>query len=134
MKITQTFKGLSATVILDTEIFKGDFLKELIEDKIAGNRPGLAIGGGQIIYDRARDDGDKIEVFNIAGNPIQKDKVYRVTTTDYLAEGNSGLNQLAEIPDTEVDQTGILLRDAVTQYIQKMSPLKIKMDGRWQKK
>ena len=113
---------------------KGDFLKELIEDKIAGNRPGLAIGGGQIIYDRARDDGDKIEVFNIAGNPIQKDKVYRVTTTDYLAEGNSGLNQLAEIPDTEVDQTGILLRDAVTQYIQKMSPLKIKMDGRWQKK
>ncbi|MEJ2543833.1 MAG: 5'-nucleotidase [Calditrichaceae bacterium] len=105
---------------------KGDFLKDLIEGKIAGNRSGLAIGGGRIIYNREWEDGDKIEVFNIAGKPIQKNKVYRVATTDYLAEGNSGLSQLADLPQSEVDQTGILLRDAVTQYIQKMSPLKIK--------
>jgi 5'-nucleotidase/UDP-sugar diphosphatase len=111
----------------------GEFLKELIEAKIADNRSGLAIGGGQVIYDREGIDGNKIRVFKIAGESIQTDKVYRVTTTDYLAEGNSGLVQLIELPDSQVDQTGILLRDAVTQYIQKRSPLKIKMDGRWQK-
>ena len=112
---------------------RGNFLKELIEGKIAGNRSGLAIGGGQIIYDKEGQDGNKIEIFKIAGESIRGDKTYRVTTTDYLAEGNSGLSQLAELPESEVDQTGILLRDAVTQYVQKYSPLKIKVDGRWQK-
>ena len=113
---------------------RGDFLKELIESKIAGDRSGLAIGGGKVVYDRSRPDGDKIEVFNVSDDPILEDKIYRIATTDYLAEGNSGLNQLADVPESQVDQTGILLRDAVTQYIQKYSPLKIKVDGRWQKK
>jgi 2',3'-cyclic-nucleotide 2'-phosphodiesterase (5'-nucleotidase family) len=113
---------------------RGDFLKELIEGKIAGNRSGFAIGGGQVIYNRAGNNGNKIEVFKIAGEFIQPDKIYRIATTDYLAEGNSGLNQLTELPERQVDQTGILLRDAVTQYVQKYSPLKIKIDGRWQKK
>jgi len=113
---------------------RGDFLRELIEGKIMGNRSGLAIGGGQIKYDRERNDGEKITFFNISNEPIISDKMYRVATTDYLAEGNSGLSQLAELPEENVDQTGILLRDAVTEYIQQESPLKIKISGRWQKK
>ncbi|MEJ2054371.1 MAG: bifunctional UDP-sugar hydrolase/5'-nucleotidase [Calditrichaceae bacterium] len=113
---------------------QGDFLKKLIEGKIAGDRSGLAIGGGQVIYDRSRPDGDKIEVFKISGESVMPDKIYRVATTDYLAEGNSGLSELADLPETKVDRTGMLLSDAVTQYIQNHSPLKIKVDGRWQKK
>lgn len=113
---------------------RGDFLRELIEKKIMGNRSGLAIGGGQIIYERERSDGEKITTFNIEGAPLMPEKVYRVATTDYLAEGNSGLNRLAELPEENVDQTGILLRDAVTQYIQEESPLRIRISGRWQKR
>lgn len=113
---------------------EGTFLRELIEGKIKGNRSGLAIGGGQIIYDPSNEDGRKIISFDIAGTPLDPEKNYRVATTDYLAEGNSGLTQLTELPSQNVDQTGILLRDAVTQYIQRHSPLKIKTDGRWRKK
>ena len=112
----------------------GAFLKELFEDKLTGNRSGLAIGGGRLIYDRSNPDGEKITQFSIGGNAIQDDQMYRVATTDYLAEGNSGLSALASLDEEYVDQTGILLRDAVTQYIQKNTPLSIKSDGRWQKK
>ena len=113
---------------------KGEFLKQLFEDKLAGNRSGLAIGGGKLAYDRSKPDGEKITQFTIGGNPIDDNKEYRVATTDYLAEGNSGLSALASLEQEYVDQTGILLRDAVTQYIQKNTPLSIRSDGRWQKK
>ena len=113
---------------------KGEFLKQLFEDKLEGNRSGLAIGGGKIIYEKARDDGEKITTFLINGVPLDAAKMYRVATTDYLAEGNSGLKALADLNQEYVDQTGILLRDAVTQYIQKHTPLSIQTDGRWQKK
>ncbi len=91
---------------------RGDLLEELIEGKIAGNRSGLAIGGGKGIYDRERTDGKKTKVFSIDSESIQAAKVYRVTTTDYLAEGDSGLEQLIELPESQVDKTSILLRDA----------------------
>jgi len=113
---------------------KGEFLKQLFEDKLAGNRSGLAIGGGKLAYDRSKPDGEKITQFTIGGNPIDDNKEYRVATTDYLAEGNSGLSALASLEQEYVDQTGILLRDAVTQYIQKNTPLSIRSNGRWQKK
>ena len=99
--------------------------------KIKMNEWSQAASKFEIFRDKHK---DKITSFNISNKPIITDKVYRVATTDYLAEGNSGLSQLAELPEEKVDQTGILLRDAVTQYIQKESPLKIKISGRWQKK
>jgi 5'-nucleotidase / UDP-sugar diphosphatase len=113
---------------------QGSFLRQLIENRIAGNRSGLAIGGGRIFYERDRDDGDKITSFFIGQQPLDPDKTYRVATTDYLAEGNSGMADLAELPQQFVDNTGILLRDALSQYIRQQSPLRVKTDGRWQRK
>jgi 5'-nucleotidase / UDP-sugar diphosphatase len=112
----------------------GKMLKGLIESKLERNRPGLAIGGGKVVYEKAREDGHKITEFLIKGEPLDPDKMYRVAMTDYLAEGNSGLSMLEDIEEENIDRTGIMLREAVTQYIQKNAPLKIKNDGRWVKK
>jgi len=111
----------------------GKFLKKIIEDKIRGNQRGLAISGGKIVYNNTRPDGDKITEFLIDGKPLEADKMYRIATTDYLMEGNSGLSILKEIPVEKVAYTGTLLRDAVIKYIEDNSPLKIEIQGRWDK-
>ncbi len=112
----------------------GLMLRELIESKLERNRSGLAIGGGKVVYEKDAEDGEKIVEFLIKGDTIQKDKMYRVAMTDYLAEGNSGLGKLEEVGEENIARTGIMLRDAVTQYIQTNAPLRIKNDGRWVKK
>ena len=112
----------------------GNYLKSIIEEKIKGNRRGMAISGGMITYNNTLPDGERITEFLIGGEPLQADQVYRIATTDYLMEGNSGLYMLQDIPRESVAFTGILLRDAVIEYVQKNSPLQIQLEGRWSKK
>jgi 5'-nucleotidase/UDP-sugar diphosphatase len=112
----------------------GTFLKLIIEEKIKGNRRGMAISGGKITYNSTLPDGGRVTEFLVDGKPLQADQIYRVTTTDYLMEGNSGLAMLRDIPREAVAFTGILLRDAVIEYIQQNSPLQIQLEGRWNKK
>ena len=111
----------------------GAFLKLLIEEKIKGNRRGLAISGAKIVYNPNRPDGDRITEFLINGEPLRADQTYWLATTDYLMEGNSGMSMLRDIPDEAVAYTGILLREAVIEYIQQNSPLEIRLQGRWDK-
>jgi len=110
---------------------KGSFLRDLFESKLEGNRSGLAIGGGKIVFDTERPDGEKITEFMVGGEALDPDKEYFVAMSDYLAEGNSGLSMLESVPEQNIARTGILLRDAVTEYIRKHTPLNIKSDGRW---
>jgi 5'-nucleotidase/UDP-sugar diphosphatase len=112
----------------------GEYLKTVVESRIMGNRRGMAIGGGRLEYDSAREDGNKITSFQIGEYPLYPKKEYRVVVTDYLAEGNSGMDLLLQIDQANVARTGILLRDAVSEYIQSHSPLNIKLDGRWIRK
>ncbi len=111
----------------------GRFLKQILEEKLKGNRRGLAISGGKIVYNRQLPDGHRIVQFLINGKPLQADKMYRVVTTDYLMEGNSGLQILTTIPQEKVAYTGILVREAVIEYVKKHSPLRIELQGRWKK-
>ena len=74
----------------------GAFLKQVIESKITKGRNGLAIGGGKIEFDQNRPDGNKITFFMVGEHPLYPKKEYRLVTTDYLAEGNSGLDLLIQ--------------------------------------
>lgn len=51
----------------------------------------------------------------VKGQPIDKNKIYTIITLDYLAEGNDGMEVLKR--STEVTETGIILRDAMIQYL-----------------
>ncbi len=112
----------------------GEFLKQIIESKITGGRNGLAIGGGKVEFESDRPDSNKITYFSIGDHSLYPKKEYRIVTTDYLAEGNSGMSLLLEVNDANIARTGILLRDAVSEYIQKNTPLVMELDGRWQMK
>lgn len=112
----------------------GKMLKALMETSVYGSFSGLAVSGGRVVYDSARRDGDKIITFTINGKPVEKNRMYKIATTTYLAEGNSGMTKLAFLPEDRFFNTGILIRDAVANYIKTNSPLNITIDGRWKKK
>jgi len=110
---------------------KGSLLKNLLEGSVRGNYAGLAIGGGKIIYKKDLPDGHKITRFEVHGRPLDPNKMYRVATTEYLADGNYGMTKLAFLPESQFKHTKVTVPQAVVGYIKEHSPLAIENDGRW---
>ncbi len=109
----------------------GQFLKDLIEDKVAYGGSGMYVGGMKVRVDRSRPKGERVVSLEIGGKPYEPDKQYRLVTTDYLLEGNSGMEKLAALRDQAAVESGVFMREAVVEYIGQFSPLHPKMDGRF---
>ncbi|MBN2426539.1 MAG: bifunctional metallophosphatase/5'-nucleotidase [Calditrichaceae bacterium] len=109
----------------------GQLLKDIIESSVAGYYSGLAIGGGQIVIDKNRRSGDRVVEFTINGKTIEPERNYRLATTEYLAEGNYGMDKLTFLADDHFSYTDKRVRDAVKEYVIKYTPLTIAIDGRW---
>lgn len=117
---------------LGVVIVTGQFMKDLIEDKVAYGGSGLYVSGMRVKIDRNRPQGDRVVSFEIDGQPYVPDKEYRLVTTDYLLEGNSGMSKLAALRDQAAVESGIYMRESLIDYIKEFSPLEPKLDGRWQ--
>ena len=91
----------------------GRFMKELIEDKVAYGGSGLYASGHargdrpRQAARRARDDAWKS-----AASPASPIRDYRLVTTDYLLEGNSGMEKLVSLRDQAAVESGVYMRDA----------------------
>lgn len=109
----------------------GRLIKQILEAKVRGGSRGLAVSGARVVVNKSLPDRQRVVWVEVGGQPLDPDRTYRVATTDYLMEGNSGLGMLAQIPREQVAYTGILLREAVIEYIRRNSPLEIRTDGRW---
>jgi 5'-nucleotidase/UDP-sugar diphosphatase len=109
----------------------GSFLRELFEDKLVYGGSGLFVSGIQVVVDRNRLPGNRITVFKIGGQDVEPDRLYRVITIDYLLEGNSGMTKLTAYESQAGADTGILMRDAIAEYVLTHSPLNPRLDGRW---
>lgn len=57
----------------------------------------------------------KLKSATVKGQPVDKNKVYTITTLDYLADGNDGLEAFKN--SLEVIDSGITLRDAMMKYV-----------------
>jgi 5'-nucleotidase/UDP-sugar diphosphatase len=110
---------------------KGDFVKTLMESKLQRPGSGLYISGGKVVVNPSAPQGQRVVQFDIGGEPLNPDRVYKVITTDYLLQGNSGMDLLATVPETKTTYTGALMRGAVEEYITRNSPIKARLDGRW---
>ncbi len=64
----------------------------------------------------------------INGLPIKRDKTYRIATIDYLAEGNDGMNALKTAVERE--DTKLLMRDMLKDYIKAQTAAGMKLDAR----
>ncbi len=72
-------------------------------------------------FDPDAERGEHITSVTIDGEPIDLDGEYRIGTFSFLAEGGDNFTTFAEA--TDVQQTGLLDRDAWMSYIAQSSPL-----------
>jgi len=111
----------------------GKFLKDIIEMRVSGSRAGLRTAGIKVVVNRTRPDYDRISELYIGGEPWQADKIYRVTTTDFLLQGNAGLTMLTTIPQDKITRYETELRNVIVDYIRLNSPVTAKIDDRWKR-
>jgi 2',3'-cyclic-nucleotide 2'-phosphodiesterase/3'-nucleotidase len=88
----------------------------------------LYVSGVRFRKDESRPPGERIEIVS----DLDPQRTYRVAVNNYMAQGGAGMASLLEIQGAE--DTGVLLRDVLADYIQKQSqagvPVKAEIDGR----
>ena len=95
---------------------------------------GIAQSGAKVTVDPDAPEGERVRELLIGGNPVHPDSLYKVCTTDYLLEGNSGLGFLAEIDPDQVYFTQTIDRVALMHYLEKHSPVAPRADDRWRER
>ena len=104
---------------------KGDRLYELLQ-YFAG------MGGEGVSGLRMDIEKGNATNITVGGKPLDMDKLYSITTNDYLAGGNDKMIQLAEY--VKRVNTGIKVRDMLLDYIKgetsKGNKIQSKLDGR----
>jgi 5'-nucleotidase len=106
----------------------------IFERKSSRGSSGIAFSGAKVVVDPDAPFGSRVLELIIAGQPLDLDRTYRVVTTDYLMEGNSGLDFLAQIDPDTCDYTMQLVRNALTQCLEANSPVRPIVDDRWREK
>ncbi|MCF0197786.1 MAG: 5'-nucleotidase C-terminal domain-containing protein [Bacteroidaceae bacterium] len=108
---------------LNVLYFKGDALLELMND--------IASTGGEGVSRevRMRITADKKLVdVTVSGQPIDPERIYRVATLDYLAEGNDGLVSMKKAQ--QVKGSDLMTRDCMVNNIQRKGVITSQMEGR----
>lgn len=111
----------------------GEFLRRIIETRVEGSRAGLIVAGVNVIYSKKRPNFDRVTSLKIGGKPWDPNKIYTVVTTDFLMQGNAGLNMLMQVPEEDITYHQINLRDAIVHYFKENSPVNTKIDDRWER-
>lgn len=89
----------------------------------------IPISGLKFGFDKNRSEGSRLIFAELMdGTPIQKDQMYAVTTNSFLKDGKDGYTVLGE--NTGWVDTSVLMRDAMTQYVQKYGTIRTVLDGR----
>lgn len=101
-------------------------------EETSGRFPQIA--GMAFVYDPAAPAGNRIIEVTVGGEPLDEDKIYRVATNDYIANGGDDYESMRNA-DALIDASaGTLLTTAVMDYIAKKKTVEIRVDGRISKK
>jgi 2',3'-cyclic-nucleotide 2'-phosphodiesterase (5'-nucleotidase family) len=109
----------------------GALLRQVIEKRISADHHGLYVAGGRVVYNKTRPDFDRVVDLEVGGEPWHPDSTYRVVTSDFLMQGNVGLDMLPGIPDSRTTYTGKTMREALENWVKRHSPVTPRTDGRW---
>ena len=90
-----------------------------------------ADGKWMVKLDPAKPEGKRLVSVRLEnGTPLRDKDFYTVTTNDYLLMGGDGFTEFAG--GVDVEDTGILLRDAVAEHIARLGTVSPHLDGRIQ--
>jgi 2',3'-cyclic-nucleotide 2'-phosphodiesterase (5'-nucleotidase family) len=104
----------------------GQKIMELLEKSVLAENL-LQVSGMRIVYDLSKPSGVKVAAAEVAGNPMEPQKIYKVATNDFLATAGGPFNVFKQGRNVTF---GPPLRDAVVDYIRKNSPINPKVQDR----
>jgi len=87
----------------------------------------LQVAGLKVLYDLSAPEGSRVKELVIGAKPVDRARVYRVTTNDFLAAGGDRFGMFREGKNAAI---GNDLREAVLDYLKKYSPVSPKIEGR----
>jgi 5'-nucleotidase len=88
-----------------------------------------AVSGLRAVYDLSKPKNEKLLSVTLAdGSPLIDDATYTVTVNDFMLAGGDDYTELAR--GTEIMDTGILLRDALSEHISDKETIEPRVDGR----
>lgn len=105
---------------------KGSDLKKIFNSYARMGGAGISSNVKLIIKDR------KVQSVTVDGKPIDDNKIYSISTLDYLAEGNNGMDAFSDA--LERKDMGITLRDVMIDYVKEQTrqgkEITSQLDGR----
>ncbi len=124
--LEQIYTVLPFDNVVVTMDLTGDQILKLLERGVRSGK-GLQISGLKVEYDLSKPAGSKVASASVDGKPLAPASIYRVATNDFLAAGGDLYTEFKEGPNVVF---GSELRDVVTDYITRHSPISIKAEGR----
>lgn len=125
--LAQAYTVLPFDDVLITMDLRGSQILTFLERNAVSRRGFIQVSGIKVHYDPNRPEGSKLREVLAGGRPIEPEKVYRVTTNDFLAAGGDRCGIFKEGKNIVY---GGPSRDAFVSYLEKNSPIHARLDGR----
>lgn len=112
----------------------GRDLKRAIENGIkqlpesSGRFP--QVSGLRFEYMLSRPPGDRVTALEVAGAPLDPDRLYRVAVLDFLARGGDDYTMFRDAARITPDKDAPLLANEVMAYIRQVGTVRTAVDGR----
>jgi len=128
------FKILSFDDTIITMKLSGRNIRGLLEQSLTLRKGLLQISGLRVTYNMDRPEGERVLGVEVDGDPLEDEEDYTVATNGFLAEGGDFFQDFVEGIDRR--NTGIILRQAVTDYISSHTPIYLRSDSvrRWEER
>ncbi len=105
----------------------GAQIKAILEHATSCPRVNILVAGMSFVYDCNKRSGERVSNILIRGAPLDPQKVYRVQTIDYLANGGDGQSTFTQGKNLVYGEPVI---DVVVAYVKKHSPVNPTVEGR----
>ncbi len=93
----------------------GQQISDLFEYAGREDRHNLETNGIKVVYNLKKEAGKRVVSLKVGNKPINLKKTYTVVTNSFLADGGDGHQTFTQ--GTKRNKTGIVLRDALAQYM-----------------
>jgi 2',3'-cyclic-nucleotide 2'-phosphodiesterase (5'-nucleotidase family) len=111
---------------------KGSDLRDLFETSASLASGVLQVSKGvEMVFDESRPVGQRVVKCEINGAPIDDNKIYKVITSNYLADGGDGFPAFARALSYE--KTGVEMMQAMIKYLKQFKTYEPKLEGRVKK-
>jgi 2',3'-cyclic-nucleotide 2'-phosphodiesterase (5'-nucleotidase family) len=125
----KAFEVLPFQNTLVTLNLTGAQLKKTLERGLAPTVGMVAVSGIRVQFNgNASQTEPTVSALLSDGTPIDDSKVYSVTTNDFVLAGGDGFTEFGK--GTDIQDTGIYLRDVLVEYIKTHRSISPNLDGR----